>query len=67
MEYAPFQRIPKRASGRKDARCNTIEQDQDYLQFLESLQNPEPVQTPALEVLIEEYESKDRELKGNFF
>lgn len=65
VEFAPFQKIPKRSSGRKrDARCATIEQDADYKAFLESLANPESVTLPPLEALLEEIQEQDRLLKG---
>ncbi|KAJ3280888.1 hypothetical protein HK104_000345 [Borealophlyctis nickersoniae] len=38
VEFAPFQRVPKKRK-KADARMNTIEQDPDYIAFLESL-NP---------------------------
>lgn len=66
VEFAPFQKIPKRTSGKKkDARCGTIDQDPDFLTFLESLTNPVTVALPPLEVVLEEIQAHDRELKAN--
>ncbi|XP_045605200.2 regulator of nonsense transcripts 3B isoform X1 [Procambarus clarkii] len=66
VEFAPFQKIPKRTSGKKrDARCGTIDQDPDFLTFLESITNPVTVTLPPLEVVLEEIQAQDRELKAN--
>ncbi|KAL9597929.1 MAG: hypothetical protein Q9219_004819 [cf. Caloplaca sp. 3 TL-2023] len=39
VEFAPFGRVP-RAKVRKDARQGTIDQDPEFIEFLESLTNP---------------------------
>lgn len=39
MEFAPYGRIPN-GRGRKDLRQGTIDQDQEFISFLESLTNP---------------------------
>ena len=37
VEFAPFQRLPKKRLGRKkDAKMGTLEQDPAYVSFLES-------------------------------
>ncbi|XP_008544707.1 regulator of nonsense transcripts 3A [Microplitis demolitor] len=42
VEFAPFQRLPKKRVGRKkDPKCGTIEADTYYINFLESLKNQE--------------------------
>ncbi|CAD6234120.1 GSCOCG00007572001-RA-CDS [Cotesia congregata] len=42
VEFAPFQRLPKKRVGRKkDPKCGTIETDTYYINFLESLKNQE--------------------------
>ncbi|OXU30196.1 hypothetical protein TSAR_008933, partial [Trichomalopsis sarcophagae] len=42
VEYAPFQRVPKKRVGKKkDLKCGTIESDPYYISFLESLKNQE--------------------------
>lgn len=42
VEFAPFQRLPKRKIGKKkDLKCGTIESDPYYVSFLESLKNQE--------------------------
>lgn len=39
VEFAPFQKVPS-ARPRKDARQSTIDQDPEFIDFLESLTNP---------------------------
>lgn len=39
VEFAPYGRVPN-GRGRKDLRQGTIDQDQDFISFLESLTNP---------------------------
>ena len=39
VEFAPYGRVPN-TRGRKDARQGTIDQDQEFIEFLESLTNP---------------------------
>lgn len=42
VEFAPFQRLPKKRVGKKkDLNCGTIESDPYYISFLESLKNQE--------------------------
>ncbi|XP_034189508.1 UPF3 regulator of nonsense mediated mRNA decay isoform X2 [Osmia lignaria lignaria] len=42
VEFAPFQRLPKKRVGKKkDLKCGTIESDPYYISFLESLKNQE--------------------------
>ncbi|RLU17544.1 hypothetical protein DMN91_009779 [Ooceraea biroi] len=42
VEFAPFQRLPKKRVGKKkDLKCGTIESDPYYINFLESLKNQE--------------------------
>lgn len=65
VEFAPFQKIPKKKVKKKDTKCGTIEQDPDYIKFLESLQNPEEVSLPSAEFYLEEIENKERELRAN--
>ncbi|KAL0103419.1 hypothetical protein PUN28_017587 [Cardiocondyla obscurior] len=40
VEFAPFQRLPKKRVGKKkDLKCGTIESDSYYMSFLENLKN----------------------------
>ncbi|XP_073958190.1 uncharacterized protein isoform X1 [Choristoneura fumiferana] len=49
VEYAPFQRIPKKKK-KKDPKCGTIESDPVYQEFLENLtKEPEVESQPKLE------------------
>lgn len=42
VEFAPFQRLPKKRIGKKkDPKCGTIESDSYYTSFLENLKNQE--------------------------
>ncbi|XP_066603707.1 regulator of nonsense transcripts 3A-like isoform X2 [Prorops nasuta] len=42
VEFAPFQRLPKKRIGKKkDLKCGTIELDSYYISFLENLKNQE--------------------------
>ncbi|XP_031830941.1 UPF3 regulator of nonsense mediated mRNA decay [Nomia melanderi] len=42
VEFAPFQRLPKKRVGKKkDLKCGTIDSDPYYVSFLESLKNQE--------------------------
>jgi len=42
VEFAPFQRLPKKRVGKKkDLKCGTIESDSYYISFLENLKNQE--------------------------
>ncbi|KAI5299114.1 hypothetical protein KEM55_002556, partial [Ascosphaera atra] len=50
VQYAPYSRVPKRS--RKDKRQGTIDQDPDFIAFLESLTNP--IQKPTQEALLDE-------------
>ncbi|XP_023226219.1 regulator of nonsense transcripts 3A-like isoform X2 [Centruroides sculpturatus] len=65
VEFAPFQKIPKRKNKKRDAKCGTIDQDPDYIKFLETVQNPEQVILPSAENYLEMIESRERELKAN--
>lgn len=42
VEFAPFQRLPKKRVGKKkDLKCGTIESDPYYISFLDSLKSQE--------------------------
>jgi len=60
VEYAPYQKISN-GPFKQDLRENTIEQDPDYLQFLEQLQQP-LVTLPSAEVQLEKRLQEEREL-----
>lgn len=49
VEYAPFQRIPKKKK-KKDPKCSTIESDPVYQEFLENLNKDQDADSqPKLE------------------
>ncbi|KAI8489637.1 Regulator of nonsense transcripts 3B [Branchiostoma belcheri] len=62
VEFAPYQKVPKGRSKKKDTKCATIEQDPDYLKFLESLKSDNAGDAPPanIESLLEEIEARDR-------
>lgn len=66
VEYAPFQKIPKVSSNRKDARCGTVDNDPDYLAFLDHLQKLENYTLPQMDSILEEIEALERENRGIF-
>ncbi|KAG1740497.1 Smg-4/UPF3 family-domain-containing protein [Suillus paluster] len=51
VEYAPFQKIPSEKR-KADARNATIDKDEDYISFLETLKNAEKAEHVSLETLI---------------
>ncbi|GFX20003.1 regulator of nonsense transcripts 3A [Trichonephila clavipes] len=66
VEFAPFQKIPKKKNPKKrDAKCGTIETDPDYVKFLECLKKQDEVTLPSAEAYLEEIESREKELKAN--
>jgi hypothetical protein len=62
---APFQRRynPKDLENqKKDAKCNTIEQDADYVKFLENFDKPNGESTlPTCESILEELEQREKD------
>ena len=55
VEYAPFQRIPKR--NKKDGKAGSIDKDLDYIEFLEELKM-EPEAPPSIETIMDEIEKR---------
>ncbi|KAI0342420.1 hypothetical protein BDW22DRAFT_1413639 [Trametopsis cervina] len=53
VEFAPFQKIPS-AKGKADNRMGTIEKDEDFISFVESLKEPQtkPFDAETLETLV---------------
>ncbi|KAH0831283.1 Smg-4/UPF3 family-domain-containing protein [Lanmaoa asiatica] len=52
VEFAPFQKVPTEKK-KVDARNNTIDKDEDYLSFLETLKNTTKTESVSLEALSE--------------
>lgn len=65
VEFAPFQKVPKKKMRKADTKKGTIEQDSEYQKFLEILKNPETEPTIPIEAYLEELENKKKELKAN--
>ena len=67
VEFAPFQRRynPKELeTQKKDTKCNTIEQDADYIKYLETFDSATgacSAELPTCESILEELEQKERE------
>lgn len=57
VEFAPYGRVPD-GKRRNDARQGTIDQDPDFMDFLESLANPVPFKEPDAEASPEEERAK---------
>ncbi|KAL0479438.1 hypothetical protein AKO1_007667 [Acrasis kona] len=62
VEYAPFQKISNDTKGLRDPRMNTIEQDEDYISFQESLNKKVQKTIVSAEKQLELSQEKDREL-----
>ncbi|KAI1898100.1 hypothetical protein AGOR_G00068860 [Albula goreensis] len=62
VEFAPFQKIAKKRSKKKDAKAGTIEEDADYKKFLEYYNGDDEKLTSTPETLLEEIEAKTKEL-----
>jgi regulator of nonsense transcripts 3 len=73
VEFAPYQRrlASMTADGeknvKKDSKCNTIDQDSDYLKFVENFDKPSAAQLPTCEAMLEELEQKEKEKLGGDF
>ncbi|XP_039270210.2 uncharacterized protein LOC120344935 isoform X2 [Styela clava] len=63
LEYAPFQKNPRKVKKREDAKCGTIDEDPDYKAFLESLEAEEEKTVIDLEKYLEELEKKEQKNK----
>ncbi|XP_023650681.1 regulator of nonsense transcripts 3B [Paramormyrops kingsleyae] len=62
VEFAPFQKIAKKRSKKKDAKAGTIDEDADYKKFLENYNRDDEKFTSTPETLLEEIEAKTKEL-----
>lgn len=64
VEYAPFQRIPKKKK-KKDPKCGTIESDPIYQEFLENLtKDQEPENQPKLEYSYPVNDTNDKKVQS---
>ncbi|ELT94809.1 hypothetical protein CAPTEDRAFT_137621, partial [Capitella teleta] len=64
VEFAPFQKVPKKKTRKPDVKMATIENDPDFLKFLDGLDQKSSESAPAVDTILEEIEAKERELKG---
>lgn len=63
VEFAPFQKVAKKRSKKKDAKTGTIEEDVDYKKFLEMYNGGDDEKLSSTpETLLEEIEAKTKEL-----
>ncbi|CAH2102420.1 unnamed protein product [Euphydryas editha] len=64
VEYAPFQRIPKKKK-KRDPKCGTIESDPIYQEFLENLnKDQEPENQPKLEYSYPVNDTNDKKVQS---
>jgi len=65
VEFAPNQKIGMQKDGkRKDPKINSIEQDPDYMKFLEILEKGPEGTGNSVEQTLEEIETREREAKA---
>ncbi|KAH9512395.1 hypothetical protein Btru_039403 [Bulinus truncatus] len=62
VEFAPFQKVPKKKPKKVDAKNGIIEQDSDYKKFLENLSKPVEVTPVSLDAMVVEVETKETNL-----
>ena len=65
VEFAPSQKIPKKSRSRKDVKCGTIDDDPDYLKFVEILQNPTK-STRTVQQCLEDIDAREKEQKSMY-
>ena len=65
VEFAPNQKIPKNSRSHKDAKNGTIDEDSDYIKFLENLENPVK-STRTIQQCLEDIDAKEKELKSEY-
>ncbi|CAL1542992.1 unnamed protein product, partial [Lymnaea stagnalis] len=59
VEFAPFQKVPKKKPKKVDAKNGIIEQDSDYKKFLENLSKPTEAPPVSLDAMVVEVEAKE--------
>merc|ERR1719351_354347 len=64
VEFAPNQKISQKEAKKKDPKINSIEQDPDYVKFLEILENKPQGIGNTVEQTLEEIEQREREIKA---
>ncbi|XP_059163639.1 regulator of nonsense transcripts 3B-like isoform X2 [Physella acuta] len=62
VEFAPFQKVPKKKPKKVDTKNGIIEQDSDYKKFLEILTKPPDAVPVSLDAMVVEVEAKENSL-----
>ncbi|XP_063289440.1 regulator of nonsense transcripts 3B [Pelobates fuscus] len=62
VEFAPFQKVAKKKSKKKDSKAGTIDDDPEYRKFLDSYSMDDEKLTSTPETLLEEIEAKNKEM-----
>ncbi|KAM4664894.1 regulator of nonsense transcripts 3B isoform 2-T2 [Discoglossus pictus] len=62
VEFAPFQKVAKKKSKKKDSKTGTIEDDLEYKKFLDSYSVDDEKLTSTPETLLEEIETRNKEM-----
>ncbi|XP_044161252.1 regulator of nonsense transcripts 3B isoform X1 [Bufo gargarizans] len=62
VEFAPFQKVAKKKSKKKDSKTGTIDDDPEYKKFLDSYSMDEEKLASTPETLLEEIEAKNKEM-----
>uniref|UniRef100_H2ZBY5 UPF3 domain-containing protein n=1 Tax=Ciona savignyi TaxID=51511 RepID=H2ZBY5_CIOSA len=60
VEFAPFQKVPKKNKRKEDSKVDTIDQDSDYQKFLETLSAEEEKEILDVEKYLEELEGREK-------
>ena len=69
VEFAPNQKAPKHGerSLKGDPKMGTVEDDRDFVKFMDAIENPEEVETgkaKTIEQYMDELEARERELRS---
>ncbi|KAM8952386.1 regulator of nonsense transcripts 3B [Pelodytes ibericus] len=62
VEFAPFQKVAKKKSKKKDSKTGTIDDDPEYKKFLDSYTADDEKLTSTPETLLEEIEARNKEM-----
>nr|CAB3267523.1 regulator of nonsense transcripts 3B-like [Phallusia mammillata] len=61
VEFSPFQKVPKKLKKKEDPKANTIEQDPEYVKFVESLEEDDEKNILDVEKYLDELEKRDKQ------
>ncbi|BFZ06629.1 hypothetical protein BsWGS_09667 [Bradybaena similaris] len=62
VEFASFQKVPKKKTKKLDTKIGLIDQDSDYKKFLESLSKPQESSPVSLDAMVAEVETKENNI-----